>query len=116
MMPFYVLLASYIIYRYGSDKIDDVLLAFVNSLVMLISAALLSTRHLPFSVAPDALKQNNTARGLLVSVVLGVVGFSHYGLTHIPYGVWAAIPVSFGVFWLLLRQYRQTGWQKIEMA
>lgn len=116
LTPFYILLAGYIIYRYGTDKIDDVLLAFVNSLVMLTSAALLSTRHLPFSIAPDALKQNNTARGLLVSVVLGIVGFSHFGLTYIPYGVWMAIPIAVAVFWFLFRQYRRTGWQQVEMA
>lgn len=116
LTPFYILLASYILYRYGTDKIDDVLLAFANSLIMLTSAALLSTRHLPFSIAPDALKQNNTARGLLVSLVLGIVGFSHYGLTYIPYGVWVGTPLAIAVFWFLLRQYRRTSWEQIEMA
>ena len=116
LMPFYVLLSGYILLRYGTDKIDDVLLALFNSLIMLISAALLSTRYLPFSVEPDALKQNNTARGLLVSVVLGVVGFTHYGLTLVSYGVVCAIPVSALVFWFLLRQYRRTGWGQIEMG
>ncbi|GAB3643919.1 hypothetical protein [Spirosoma arcticum] len=115
LMPFYLLLAAYILFRYGTDKITDVVLAFFNSLIMLMSAALLSTRHLPFSVEQDALKQNNTARGILVSVVLGVVGFSHYGLTLVPYGVLCAIPVSAGLFWFLFRQYRQTGWSQIEM-
>lgn len=115
LMPFYLLLAGYILFRYGTDKTPDVILAFFNSLIMLISAALLSTRHLPFSIEQDALKQNNTARGLLVGVVLGVVGFSHYGLTLVPYGVLSAIPVSAALFWFLFRQYRQTGWGQIEM-
>ncbi|MBD2757005.1 hypothetical protein [Spirosoma validum] len=116
LTPFYLLLSVYILYRYGIDKISDVLLAFSNSLVMLLSASLLSTRYMPFSVVQDALKQNNTARSLLVSVVLGVVGFSHYGLTLIPYGVWAAIPFSVATFWVLLRQYKKTGWAQIEMG
>ncbi len=116
LTPFYVLLAAYILFRYGIDKIADVLLGYMNSLVILISAALLSTRYMPFSVAQDALKQNNTTRGLLVSLVLGLVGFSHYGLTYVPYGVWVAIPISAGLFWFLLAQYRRTGWGKIEMG
>ena len=116
MTPFYILLACYILFRYGLDKTPDVVLAFFNSLIMLISAALLSTRHMPFSVAPDVLKQNNTARGMLVGLVLGVVGFTHYGLTLIPYGVLCAIPISALVGWYLLQQYRQTGWGKIEMG
>ena len=116
LMPFYVLLAAYILFRYGTDKTPDVVLAFFNSLIMLITAALFSTRHLPFSVEQDALKQNNTARGLLVGLVLGVVGFSHYGLTLVPYGVLCAIPVSAILFWFLFRQYRRTGWMQIEMT
>jgi ABC-2 type transport system permease protein len=116
LLPFYSLLASYILYRYSIDKISDVLLAFSNSLVMLISAALLSSRYMPFSTAHDALKQSNTARGLLTSLVLGLVGFSHYGLTYIPYGTWIALPLSMLTFWILLRYYRQTDWSQIMMG
>ncbi|MFD2572325.1 hypothetical protein ACFSUS_16915 [Spirosoma soli] len=116
LTPFYVVLAGYILYRYGVDKLSDVLLAYSNSLIMLMGAALLSTRYMPFSVAQDALKQNNTARGIAISLVLGVVGFSHYGLTFLPYGVWIAIPLSIGLFWYLFRQYRRTSWAQIEMG
>ncbi|ADB41334.1 hypothetical protein [Spirosoma linguale] len=116
LMPFYIVLSSYILYRYGLDKISDVLLAFSNSLVMLVSSALLSTRYMPFSLAPDALKQNNTARGLLTSIILAVIGFSHYGLTLIPYGVWIATPLSMGIFFLLLQHYKKTAWSAIEMG
>ncbi|MFD2938119.1 hypothetical protein [Spirosoma flavum] len=116
LIPFYTLLASYILYRYGLDKINDVLLAFSNSLIMLVSAALLSTRYMPFSVAPDALKQNNTARGLLVSIVLAIVGLSHFGLTLVPYGVWVAIPASVFTFWYILHQYKKTSWERVEMG
>ena len=116
LLPFYCLLACYILYRYGLDKISDVLLAFSNSLVMLLCTALLSIRFMPFSTAPDALKQNNTARGLLTSLILAVVGFSHYGLTILPYGTWVALPFSIITFWILLQQYRKTAWDRIEMS
>lgn len=116
LVPFYALLSSYVLFRYGLDKISDVLLAFSNSLVMLLSAALLSTRSMPFSVEQDAMKQNNTARGLLISLVLAVVGFSHYGLTRIPFGVWVALPFSMALCWYLLQQYKKTRWESIEMA
>ncbi|AUD03043.1 hypothetical protein [Spirosoma pollinicola] len=116
LLPFYCLLACYILYRYGLDKISDVLLAFSNSLVMLLCTSLLSIRFMPFSVAPDALKQNNTARGLLTSLILAVVGFSHYGLTILPYGTWVALPFSIITFWILLRQYQKTTWERIEMG
>ncbi|AKD57833.1 hypothetical protein [Spirosoma radiotolerans] len=116
LLPFYALLSGYILYRYGLDKISDVLLAFSNSLVMLLCTALLSIRFMPFSVAPDTLKQNNTARGLLTSLVLGIVGFSHYGLTILPYGTWIALPFSVALFLVLLQQYKKTTWGSIQMG
>jgi hypothetical protein len=116
LTPFYALISAYILYRYGADKINDVLLAFSNSLVMLLCASLLSTRYMPFSIEPDALKQNNTARGLMVSLVLGVVGFSHYGLKFVPYGVWIAIPFSLVIGWVLLQQYKKTDWGQVRMG
>lgn len=116
LLPFYCLIAAYILYQFGLDKIDNVLLAFSNSLVMLISSALLSKRYMPFSVAQDALSQNNTSRGLLIALVLGVVGMVHFGLTYLPYGVWIALPFSIGLFVYLLGQYQKTGWEKVEMG
>lgn len=116
LLPFYTLISGYILYRYGLDKISDVLLAFSNSLVMLLSTSLLSIRFMPFSVEPDALKQNNTARGLLTSLILGIVGFSHYGLTILPYGTWIALPFSVALFLILLHQYKKTAWNRIQMG
>lgn len=116
LLPFYTLLSSYILYRYGIDKIGDVLLAFSNSLVMLLCTALLSKHFMPFSVAPDALKQSNTARSLLTSLILGVIGLSHYGLTILPYGTWVALPFSTVLFWFLLQQYQKTAWNRINMG
>ncbi len=92
------------------------LLAFSNSLVMLLSSALLSKRYMPFSIAQDALNQNNTSRGVLIAAVLGVVGVAHFGLTYLPYGVWLALPVSLGLFVYLLEQYRKADWGSIEMG
>ncbi|GAB3731290.1 hypothetical protein [Spirosoma lituiforme] len=116
LLPFYTLLSTYILYRYGLDKLSDVLLAFSNSLVMLLITALMSIRLMPFSVAPDAIKQSNTVRGLLTSLTLGIIGLSHYGLTMLPYGTWVALPFSATLFWFLLQQYKKTAWSKIQMG
>ncbi len=116
LTPFYLLLSAYMLYRFGTDKLGDVLLGFSNSLLMLVSSALLSTRFMPFSVEQDAVNRSNTSRSLLLTLVLGAVGGVHYGLALVPYGVWAALPVSAGVFWYLLRQYKQTTWSQVEMG
>lgn len=113
MVPFYVLVAIYIAWRFGLDKIDDIVLAFSNSLIMSIASAMVSERKLPFSIAQDVVHKSNTARGLVVLLVLGLIAGAHYGLTLIPYGVWVAVPFSIGIFWYLFSRYRQTGWDQI---
>lgn len=113
MIPFYVLVAIYIAWRFGLDKIDDIILAFSNSLIMSISAAMATDRKLPFSIAQDVVNRSNTARGFVVLLILGLIAGAHYGLTLIPYGVWVAVPFSMAIFWFLFSRYRQTSWSQI---
>ncbi len=115
LIPFYALVASYILLYFGLGKSGDVLLAFVNSLNMTMVSALLSERRLPFSMAQDVIQRNNTARGLVVIVILTLVGAAHWGLSRVPYGVWGAVPFSLGVYWYQFRQYRRTTWSQIAL-
>jgi ABC-2 type transport system permease protein len=115
MVPFYVLVAIYIAWRFGLDKIDDIVLAFSNSLIMSLISAMVTERRLPFSMAQDVVKRSNTARGFVVLFILGLIAGVHYGLTLIPYGVWVAVPFSVGIFWYLFSRYRQTGWAQIAL-
>ncbi|KAB7731892.1 hypothetical protein F5984_06625 [Rudanella paleaurantiibacter] len=113
MVPFYGLVAVYILWRYGFHTLDDILLAFSNSLIIIMSAAMLNERRLPFSSTQDVIRQNNTARNLVILLVMGLVGGAHYGLSQLPYAVGVSIPVSVGIFWYLFRMYRQTDWSQI---
>ncbi len=115
MVPFYVLVAIYIAWRFGVDKIDDIVLAFSNSLIISLASAMATERRLPFSMAQDVMKRSNTARGFVVLFILGLIAGAHYGLTLIPYGVWVAVPFSIGIFWYLFSQYRQTSWAQIAL-
>ena len=116
MLPFYLLLAAYVLFRWGSQTLDDILLAFVNSIIMLLSVALNTKRYLPFSITLDTIKQNVTARNFTNLFILGGIGAFHYGLTYVPYGVWVAVPVMTTVAIYLFRQYRQTDWSGILLA
>ncbi|ARK10292.1 hypothetical protein A6C57_08095 [Fibrella sp. ES10-3-2-2] len=113
MLPYYCLLAGYVLYLKGPAVLPDVLLAFVNSLVMLLVTALISKRHLPFSVAQDVVRSSATTRSFLSLFVMGLIGAAHWGLTYIDYGQWVALPVMIGVAFLLFRSYRQTTWSEV---
>ncbi|MEZ0608738.1 hypothetical protein ACAW74_09490 [Fibrella sp. WM1] len=116
MLPYFALLSAYVFYRKGIDVLPDVLLALTGSLVMLLISVTMGERSLPFSMTQDAVQQNITTRSLLSMLVIGLVGAAHWGLSYIPYGVWAAIPVMLLIAWLLFRSYRQTDWSGITVV
>lgn len=111
MVPYFLLLAAYVFYLKGPGVTLDVVLAFVNSLAMLLIGEFFQKRQLPFSASQDALKRNMTARSFLVLPLYGIIGFLHWGLSqYIPYGTVVALPVMAGFVWLLFRAFRQTSW------
>lgn len=116
MLPFYVLLSAYVLFRWGIQTLDDIVLAFFNSLVMLLATALNTNRYLPFSIAPDAVRDNATTRGFANLFILGFIGALHVGLTYVSYGVWVGIPVMATAAWYLFRRYRQTDWSAMQTA
>ena len=114
MLPYFALLAAYVFYLKGPGVTLDVVLAFVNSLAMLLMIELFQKRHLPFSTSQDALKKSATARSFLILPVIGLIGVIHWGLRqYIPYGTIVALPVMVGFVWLLFRAFRQTTWAEI---
>ncbi|CCG98552.1 hypothetical protein FAES_0541 [Fibrella aestuarina BUZ 2] len=116
MLPYFALLAAYVFYRKGIDVLPDVLLALTGSLVMLLISVTMGERSLPFSMTQDAVQQNMTTRSLISMLVVGLVGVAHWGLSYIPYGVWAAIPIMLLIAWLLFRSYRRTDWGGITVV
>ncbi|MBO0950016.1 hypothetical protein [Fibrella forsythiae] len=114
MLPYFCLLAGYVLYVQGTSAIPDVLLACVNSLIMLLITAVMSKRHLPFSMAQDVVRNSTTSRSLLSMFIIGLIGVAHWGLTYIPYGRWVALPVMIGVAVVLFRTYQQTQWHEVE--
>jgi hypothetical protein len=114
--PFYVLIAAYLLWRNGFSNINDILLGYANTIVMLLVAALLSDRRMPFSMPIDAVNQSNTGRGLITLFVVGLVGGLHFALTLFPYGVWVGVVLALLAVWLLIRQYQRTTWDQIVMV
>lgn len=114
MIPYFALLASYVLYLRGMTALPDIFLAFVNSLVMLLVTALISKRHLPFSMAQDVVRNSTTSRSFLSMFIISLIGAAHWGLTYVPYGRWIALPIMAGVAFFLFRSYRATQWPDVE--
>jgi hypothetical protein len=48
--------------------------------------------------------------------MVGIVGYSHYLLTKVPYATWIGIPVSIAILLYLVYSYKRTSWDKIEFV
>jgi ABC-2 type transport system permease protein len=116
MLPYYTLIATFVFYQKGASVLPDVLLALAGSLLMLLINVTLGNRYLPFSMPPDAVRQNTSVKLWVGLILASLVGFGHWGLTYVPYGVWVAIPVVSLLTALLLRNYRRTPWEAISVA
>ncbi len=79
---------------------------------MLQCLAMIGNRHLPLSMAPNVRGQSgNFLRGLLMLILVGGLGLSHYLLTKLqPFVLMGIIPVQLGLIYILQRAYRKTGW------
>ena len=89
----------------GPESLDDILL---SAAVVLLSAVVfqLTERTLPFSHEKQAGDYNAFGPMIIVTILAGVAGLVHYGLTFLPYGVPAAAAVAWVVCLLSFRTLR----------
>lgn len=113
LLPVQLIVSVVVLYLAGWSVLDDVLLTVGINLLIAGLYAIGSGYHLPFSTPINQLtKGANVARTLLTMLVIGILGFAHWGLTKIPYGVLFGIPfVAVGVY-LLYRSIRRAGWER----
>ena len=115
-LPAYLLVSVFVIAVWGIRAVDDVVFGFLNNVIMLQCFALIGNRHLPLSMAPSVRGQSgNFLRGILMFILIGAIGGSHYLITRFqPLVLYGVIPVQLGVIYVLLKVYRRTSWDAIK--
>ena len=115
-IPGYLVISALILFIWGSQAGVDILFGFFNNFLMLLIFAMINTRHLPLSMAPNVRSQSgNIARSLLTFLLIGILGFGHYLLARIPFIQLGMIPVQLGIIFLLLRAYKRTDWNQLTL-
>jgi hypothetical protein len=116
-LPIYLVVSIFILAIWKTKGIDDVLFGAVGNLILFILLAKIYDKNLPLSMEPNAKKQaGGFARTILVMFMVGIVGYSHYLLTKVPYATWIGIPVSIAILLYLVYSYKRTSWDKIEFV
>ena len=116
-IPVVVLLVPVALYFIGPSVLPNLVLGFLNQVLITSLVVYGNSRVFPFS-----LQQNNNAKGgallknMMLLLLSAVIGFGHYlvyGSTGI---VIVFIVLSAIATWLLLTGIRNTSWQKINAA
>jgi len=118
-LPGYVIISIFVLVIWGYRVWDDIIVAFMNNLLMLMILASINKRQLPLSTAPDVRAQSgNLMRGLLTLLLIAALGISHFLLTLFTNkSVYLAgiIPAQAAILYFTLRAYKSTRWSQVTL-
>ena len=113
-LPVYVVLAGIALFVWGIRIIDDVLLAYLNSILMFYLITVLSKNYLPFSQQQNAKDQSGRfVLVILQMILIAVLAGLHYVALKIQWLPFVLIPLSATGIYFAHRNIRQLQWSKI---
>jgi ABC-2 type transport system permease protein len=116
-MPFYLFLGILIVSLWGLKTIDDVVFGLCNIILLTLITALLMKPLLPFSEQGNAQEQSGSfVKNMLNLLIFSGFAFVHYLITFLPYVVMGLIPFQLLAIYFLIKEYRNTPWEKVNMA
>lgn len=104
-LPLIIIQSIVCVLLYGPRIIPDVILMFVNMLLLIICFFRLSSKQLPFSQDFQGMKQGtNAGMSFVLLLVAGLMALIHYGAKFVPFGITVNIAVS-AVIAIVIWQY-----------
>lgn len=116
-LPYCLVLSIIIVPVWGPQAINDIILAFLMSLIYGMLMALFMVKGLPFS-RPVIVKQGGgkMITSFMMLGFIAAVGFGHYFLMKWETLIWICIIPAFFINWIMFRYYRKQTWDNIELA
>ena len=114
--PYFLVIASFVLYIWGSRAAVDILLATVNVTLFALCMMYLTVRAFPFSITEEEKGTDAGVRVLATLTLIGVLAAGHY----MAVSLWW-LKLTFAGTSLMLMQfvwlsYRGLGWEKIKQA
>jgi ABC-2 type transport system permease protein len=115
-MPYCIVIGAVSIAIWGPGIINDLILAMLIGMIYGMLTALFMLKGLPFS-RPVLNKQSGgrIITSLLITSVIGGVGFVHYILLRWEWVIWGLIVISAAIYWIMLYYFKRQSWENIEM-
>lgn len=112
-LPVFIILSGVSFFIWGYKIIDDVVLAFLNSLIIFYTAALFTTHHLPFTQQPNTKEQSGRfVYVLLQIIIMSIVVGLHYVAIKFNWLVLVLIPVAIVIAFFEMQSIKKLGWNK----
>lgn len=114
LLPLYGFTSGIILLVWRDRALADLVFGFATCLLLTTLMAVISDKHLPFSVMPSARSQaGNAARVIFFMILIGLVGAGHYFLTRVGLLLWILSPILLMASYFLFNRYRAIGWDEI---
>ncbi|MDB5136439.1 MAG: hypothetical protein JWP37_3042, partial [Mucilaginibacter sp.] len=116
-LPYCLVLSIAIVIIWGPQAINDIILAFLVSLIYGILMALFMVKGLPFS-KPVVAKQGGgkMITSLMILAFIGGIGFGHYFIMRWEIVIWICIIPALFINWVMFRYYKKQTWDNIELS
>ncbi len=116
LLPIFFIMFGIALYFWGYKIIDDFLLGFCNTLLIMYVMLFSQPVHLPWSKQPNTQQQSGRfLKVLLQYLIIGILVAVHYLATRYPPATLLCIlPVLVGV-WLYHNKLNKLPWQKISV-
>jgi len=116
-LPYCLVLSIFVVILWGPGAINDLILAFLVSLIYGMLMALFMVKGLPFS-KPVVNKQGGgkMITSLMIFAFIAAIGFGHYSLMKWETVIWICIIPALFTNWIMFRYYKKQTWDSIELA
>jgi ABC-2 type transport system permease protein len=115
--PIFMLISTLILLAWGFNAFDDLILVYINSIIISVLTAKWDKNHLPFSEEHSIQQQGGGNFGMimLMMIFVAVIGGGHYIIAiYVPWLVLIMIPIMASALYFLIKDYRDMSWRNFE--
>jgi len=116
-LPYCLVVSAVIVAVWGPQTINDLILAFLVSVIYGMLMALFMVKGLPFS-RPIIAKQGGGRMlvSFMMLLFIGGIGFVHYMLMKWETAIWIMIIPFLLLNWIMFHYYKKQTWENIELV
>ena len=116
-VPIYGVITVFVVLIWKTNGVDDLIFGLVANIFVTLITIIVSSKHFPLSLEPNAKNQaGNFVKVILIMMIIGAIGFGHYLLTKVEYGLWISFPLIIGLTYFCYAKVKASTWSQIDLG